>query len=52
MVLLFKYIFIILQLKKIMNCPKCNSSIKVKSGKIKDRQCTKINIPLRMQPMH
>ena len=31
-----------------MNCPKCNSSIKAKSGKIKERQLTKISIPLGM----
>jgi hypothetical protein len=52
MELLLKNKFIILQLKKLMNCPKCNSSINVKLGKIKEGQRTNISIPLGMQQMH
>ena len=47
--LLIKHVFIVLQSKKIMNYLKCNSSIKVKSCNIKERQSTKTSIPLGMQ---
>ena len=46
--MLSKHIIIILQAKKFINCQKRNSSINVKSAKIKKRQRTKISIPLGM----
>ena len=36
--LLLKHVFVVFQSKKVMNFPKCNNSVKVKSGKIKGRQ--------------